>query len=218
MVKYLSILFLCCFSIVNAQQKTHKTISSDAPFIEIHTKGVDLLKIETSKTNNIELILTDDDNIGVIENISCNDYNCVLKIETQLKIVNATTDKMNQFSLPPPSNVSITIKIPKDKKVTVFGGLLDVEENNYNGILRLLIDKGIVRIKKNHGITEIDLLSGAVFANTKNTDLHIKSRKGTIIKNGEKVKSPLKEKVKKGAKLIVKSVYVNVELITEETQ
>ena len=76
-----------------AQQKIIKTVESDAPYVEIKTDGIDNLIIEESESNQLEMIITDADGMGVLEDFSCNDYNCVLSIKTELKVDNPITNK-----------------------------------------------------------------------------------------------------------------------------
>jgi hypothetical protein len=195
-----------------AQQKIVKKVESKAPYVEVKTDGIDNLVIEESDSNELETIISDADGLGVIEDFSCNDYNCVLSIVTELKIDNPITNKINQFPLAPPSNVSAVVKIPKGKKVTIFGEIIDIQTQGYEGILRILIDRGNVHIKGIKGITEVDLYTGTVFATVNNNWLDVRTRKGTITVNEETQKSPFKKKVKKAHKFIVKSINANVVL------
>ena len=197
---------------ITAQRKITKKVESKAPYVEIRTDRIDNLVVEESDSNELEMIISDADGLGVIEDFSCNDYNCVLSIKTELQIDNPQTNKINQFSLAPPSNVSAVVKIPKDKKVTVFGETIDIQTEGYDGVLRILIDKGNVRIKDIKGITEVELFTGTVFATINNNTLNIKTRKGTITLNEKVQKSPYKKKVKEAHKFIVKSINANVVL------
>jgi len=208
----LSCILILTISSCFAQQKIVKTVESDAPYVEIKTDGIDNLVIEESESDQLEMIISDADGLGVLEDFSCNDYNCVLSIKTQLKIDNPNTNKINQFPIPPPSNVSAVVKIPKSKKVTVFGEMIDIQTEGYDGILRILIDKGNVRIKGVKGITEVDLFAGTVFAAVDQNALDIKTRKGRITLNQELQKSPFRKKTKKAHKLVVKSINANVVL------
>lgn len=211
----LSCILILTISSCFAQQKIIKTVESDAPYVEIKTDGIDNLVIEESESDQLEMIISDADGLGVLEDFSCNDYNCVLSIKTQLKIDNPNTNKINQFPIPPPSNVSAVVKIPKSKKVTVFGEMIDIQTEGYDGILRILIDKGNVRIKGVKGITEVDLFAGTVFAAVDQNALDIKTRKGRIMLNQELQKSPFRKKIKKAHKLVVKSINANV-VLTEQ--
>ena len=198
--------------VVSAQQKITRTIKSNAPYVEVRTDGIDNLVIEESDSDQLEMTITDADGMGVIENFSCDDFSCVLNIKTELKITNPLTNKINQFPLAAPTNVHAVVKIPKNKKVTIFGEMIDIQTKGYEGILRILIDKGNVRINAIKGITEIDLFAGTVFATIDNYDLNVRTRKGTVTLNDEIKKSPLKIRHKKAHQFIVKSINANVVL------
>lgn len=208
------ILFFCTWAVFT-QQKITKKIKSDAPFVEVKTDGIDNLVIEESESNELEMVISDADGLGVLDDFSCNDFNCVLSIKTELRIDNPNTNKINQFPIAPPSNVSAVVKIPKNKKVTVFGDMIDIQTKGYEGILRILIDKGNVRIEGIKGITEVDLFTGTVFAKVQQNALDIKTRKGRISLNEKVQKSPFRKKIKKAHKLVVKSINANV-VLTEQ--
>lgn len=216
-MKHRIFLLLFLFSIsLFAQQKIIRTIQSDAPYVEVKTDGIDNLVIQESDSNELEMIISDADGLGVIDDFSCNDFNCVLSIKTELKIDNPITNKINQFPLAPPSNVTAVVKIPKNKKVTIYGETIDVQTQGYEGILRILIDKGNVRIKGIKGITEVELFTGTVFAAIHQNALDIKTRKGKISVNEEVQKSPYRKKKKKAHKLVVRSINANV-VLTERS-
>lgn len=212
MKKLLLISFLFASLLLQAQKKIVKTVESDAPYVEIKTDGIDNLIIEESDTNELEMIINDRDGLGFVENFSCNDYNCVLNIKTEIKINEDINNKINAISMTPPTHVSAVVKIPKGKKVTVFGTTIDIQTDGYDGILRILIDNGTVKLKSIKGITEVDLFSGAVFADIDKNSLQIKTKKGTISVNGTNVKSPYKKKENKKQRLIVKTINANVVL------
>jgi hypothetical protein len=199
------------------QQKITRKIKSDAPYVEVKTEGIDNLIIQESEADELEMIISDADGLGVIQDFVCNDFNCVLSIKTELKGTNDINNKINQLPIAPPTNVTAIVKIPKNKKVTVYGGTIDVQTDGYQGILRILIDKGNVRIKGIKGITEVNLFAGAVFANINENSLNIKTRKGSISVNNEMQKSPYRKKKKKSHLLVVKSINANVVLTQPES-
>ena len=210
-LRFLSILIFLIYPSF-AQQKILKTIESDAPFIEIKTEGRDNLDIEESTSNELAMFISDLDGLGVVENFSCNDYNCVLSIKTQLKIDNPLTNKIHQFPIAPASNVSAVVKIPKDKKVTVFGEMIDVQTMGYQGVLRMIIDKGNVRMQGLKGMVAIDLFAGNVYAKVAENSLDIRTRKGRISLDTVRQSSPFRKKGKKSHQLVVKSINANIVL------
>ena len=194
MKKVIFISFLLINLIVLGQQQISKTIESDAPFIEFKTAGIDHLLIEESTTKKLEIIIIDAD-FGILENVSCNDFNCVLSITTNLK----ESSKLSSLKT---SKAKAIIKIPKGRKVTVYGETININTNAYEGILRILIK----------GITEVELSTGTIYAMVNDASLDIKTRKGSIKFNEKIQKSPYRIKQHKDRRLIIKSSKANVVL------
>lgn len=200
---------------VKSQQKITRAIETKASFVEVHTQGIDDILVEESESNNIEMIVNDADGLGVIENFTCTDLNCVLEIKTELKIDHPITNKANQLPISPPSNVRAVLKVPKNKRIAIFGGIIDVTSNGYSGVLQIQIEKGKVAINKNKGVTEINLSTGSVFASIDDEFVDVRTRKGKITYNKKTQKSPFKIKVKSKKELLVKSINANIILATQ---
>lgn len=211
-------IFLLITTVLSAQQKIVRTIQSDAPYIDVYVEGIDNLKIEESDTNSIEITLFDKNELGVFESFSCEDKTCVLKVKAVIKQSHAINDKIHQFPLAPPSNVTATIKIPKGKTVSIIGEMIDIQSKGYQGSLKILIDKGDIRLPSVKGIVELQVFSGAIYATIeKEASLEIQTRKGTISLDKKVLKSPFKKEQKGEKQLIVKSMNANVVLTSKKT-
>ncbi len=208
---YLLLFFFCSISIFG-QQEISKKVKSNANYVEVRTDGIDYLIIEESDSDELEMTITDRDGLGVLDDFSCTDSRCLLRIRTELKIDHPNTNKINMLPQNPPSNVSAVVKIPKKRKVTILGDEIDIQTQGYEGVLFILIEKGNVKINKLKGITQVDLSSGTVYANVDQNYLDIRTRKGSILMNDSIQKSPLKKKRKQANKLTIKSVNANVVL------
>ncbi|MFY0602524.1 MAG: hypothetical protein JXQ93_01135 [Flavobacteriaceae bacterium] len=213
------IFFLFLFPIIlNAQQKITRVIKSEARHIDIYLDGIDNLKIEESNTNAIEMIVLDQNELGVFENFSCENKSCVLKIKSELKGTNDINNKINQFPIPPPSNVSVSIKVPKNKTVTIHADMIDIQSNGYQGVLKMIVGKGNLSISVIKGIVELALFSGMIYVTTlKDIALELTTRKGKILLNGKKVKSQYKKPGSNLKKLTIKSINGNVMLTSKKT-
>jgi len=204
-MKYLIFISLLSLSfVVFSQEKIVKTIESDAPYVEFKTIGIDYLIIEESKAEKLELILVNTD-LGILEDVSCNDYNCVLSIATSLK-------EINKLSTTKTSETKVILKIPKNKKVTVFGETINIQINGYEGILRSFINNGKIEVKEIKGITEIEIVSGTILATINDASVNVRTKKGTITLNNKKIKSTFKKQQNKTQRLIVKSRKANIVL------
>jgi hypothetical protein len=196
--------FLLINFIVFGQQQISKTIESDASFIEFKTAGIDHLLIEESTTKKLEIIILDAD-FGILENVSCNDFNCVLSITTNLK----ESSKLASLKT---SKVKAIIKIPKGRKVTVFGETININTNAYEGILRILIKSGDINFQEIKGITEVELSTGTIYAMVNDASLDIKTKQVSIKFNEKVQKSSYRIKEHKDRRLIIKSSKANVVL------
>lgn len=214
---YASIILILFFSGLSFGQSNRiKKVKSTAPYIDIKTKGIDNLKILTSESDELVMEILDEDGIGVIENFSCNDYNCVLTIETEVKIKNPNINKMNQLTNLAATKVSAILKIPAGKKVAVFGEIIDITSEGYDGLLRVLIESGIVKLEKVKGVTEVTLFSGNVIASIDDNSLDVKTRKGKLSLNDEFLKSTLKKRKNNDKKLIIRTINGNI-ILTSTT-
>lgn len=204
------VFFLLISTATFSQQTLTKKLKSGASYIDINTKGIDHITLQTSVTDELIILVSDKDGLGIIDNFICNDYNCVLSIETEIKIKNPNIDKINQLSISPPTKVSAIVKIPAQKKVTILGETIDVKSEGYDGVLRVLIDNGIIRLDKVMGLTEVQLYSGNVFATVTDNSLDLKTRKGKLSLNDNFLKPALHKKYNETKKLIVRTINGNI--------
>lgn len=208
------VLFVCA---VSAQHKIQRIVEGEATDIYIAIEGIDNLKVEESDKNTIEMIILDRDEVGVVESFSCEDKTCVLKVKTLVKQTHAINDKIHQFPSAPPSNVTAIVKVPKGKKVIIEGAIVDVQSQGYQGALKMMIDKGNIRLSNIKGKVELDVFSGAIFASiTKDTGLDLSTRKGSITMDKKEVTSPHKKELEQQKQLIVRSINANVIISTKK--
>ncbi|MDT7832729.1 hypothetical protein RQM59_10090 [Flavobacteriaceae bacterium S356] len=215
---FIFIVFLLSTLGLLAQQKVVRTIQSEATAIYITIEGIDNLKIEESETNSIEMTLLDMNELGVLESFTCEDKSCVLNVKAVVKKTHAINDKIHQFPLAPPTNVTAVVKIPKHKKVTIEAGMVDIQSKGYEGTLKVRIDKGNIRIPSIKGVVVVELFAGVIHATvSKEIVLDLQTRKGKIMVNRQLVKSTYKKKEKGQKQLRVRSINANVVLTSKKT-
>lgn len=211
MQKHIFFIFLLLSTLLFSQQKIVRSLESNATYIEIHTKGIDDLKIEESASDQIEMMILNNKDFGVFENFTCTESNCVLKIETQALQKERINDKGNQLPIKPATQVNALIRIPKNKKVTILGGLIDVQSSGYHGQLRVLIEQGNVVLKRVLGVTQIELSSGSCAVTIDDGSLDIRTRKGELRWNSILQQNRSIRKKKNEEKLlIVRTVNANI--------
>ena len=75
---------------------------------------------------------------------------------------------------------SVTIKIPKNKEVSIFGEHINIASKSYNGNLNVLIEKGIVKLDTIQQNLALKMYEGNLFGVLKKSNLTIASKIGKI--------------------------------------
>ena len=89
------------------------------------------------------------------------------------------------------------IKIPVNKSVIIHGKTIGVTSENYQGDLKIYIDKGNVKLNSVKGNVLVKLFLGNVYAQLlKNSNINIKTNNGFIIINEKINSSPFLRKKK----------------------
>ena len=111
---------------------------------------------------------------------------------------------------------SAIVKIPKGKKVYIFGENVDIESVNFNNDLAIYIDNGIVKLNTIQANVILKLYSGNVYAKVKNTNIEVISNTGKIEIDDilyEKKYQKVKENDLK--KISITSIKANIFLTTQ---
>ncbi len=194
-----------------AQKKVSKQFQTLANEVNIYTAGLDNLVVENSDSDFIEVYLYaesyDDQLIKVDENSK--EVNVKFAFEgTQTREV-----IFRKFITKRLQRANVIVKIPKGKKVFVFGENVDLESKNLKNELAIYIENGIVKLNKIQANTILKLYSGNVYASVNNTNLDLVSKKGKIkiddIFYKEKYKKDLENSNKK---LSTNSIKANIYL------
>ncbi|WP_226789232.1 hypothetical protein [Polaribacter reichenbachii] len=188
--------------------KQFQTLANE---VNIYTAGLDNLVVENSDSDFIEVYLYaesyDDQLIKVDENSK--EVNVKFAFEgTQTREV-----IFRKFITKRLQRANVIVKIPKGKKVFVFGENVDLESKNLKNELAIYIENGIVKLNKIQANTILKLYSGNVYASVNNTNLDLVSKKGKIkiddIFYKEKYKKDLENSNKK---LSTNSIKANIYL------
>lgn len=197
-----------------SQKKVIKQFQSSVDEINIFTTGLDNIIIENSNSDFIEVILyaeSYDEQLIIID-----EKKTQTDIKFHFKGTQVREVVFRKFITKRLQRATATVKIPKDKKVFIFGENVDVESKNHNNELAIYIDNGIVKLGAINSKISLKLYSGNVFALVKNTDLDVTSNNGTIKINEEIYKKKVK---KEGAnfdkKLSITTIKANIFLTTK---
>ncbi len=205
---FLSLLLLIttCFS----QQRKTQTLATHQKEIEIFTEGLDNITLINSKNNQIEVSLFN-------ENMNSNDVSISekensLKIRFEGLLYNSENVVFRKFITKRLHRSYAVLKIPKNKRIIVYGTNVDVISKNYQGDLAIYIDKGVLKFNMVRGNIILSLYQGTVYATISNhTNIYIQTNKGSITTKGKKKISPFVKLVKNSSKkFIINSINANV--------
>lgn len=178
MKKFLILICICFSTAIFSQKKVMKSLQTNASEINIYTKGLDNIILENSSNDFLEVIL---------EAKSYDEQ--IIKIDADAKKVAIGFDFegtetreviFRKFITKRLQRATAIVKIPRGKKVYVFGENVDIESNSLTNDLAIYIDNGIVKLNNILQKTLLKLYSGNVYATTKNTETKIISNLGKI--------------------------------------
>lgn len=178
MRKFFLFIFITFQTLCFSQKKVLKKLQTNADEINIYTKGLDNIILENSTTGFLEVALQAE---------SYDDQ--LIKIEQQPKKINVGFDFegtetreviFRKFITKRLQRAFAIVKIPKNKKVYIFGENVDIESVNYNNDLAIYIDNGIVKLNTVQSNVILKLYSGNVYAKVKSTNIDVISNTGKI--------------------------------------
>lgn len=179
MKHYILIVFLVYSTISFSQKKVVKTFETQLQEIQISTAGLDDFVIENTDSNFIEVILFAED---VNEQyIYFTPKGATLQIGFRTENLENQNTVFRKFITKRLQRASAIIKIPKGKKVLVFGENINIESKIFLHELSIYIDKGIVKLNKVQADFLIKMYSGNVYADVKNAKIKVSSNLGKIV-------------------------------------
>ncbi|TYQ00034.1 hypothetical protein C7447_101642 [Tenacibaculum adriaticum] len=182
--------------------------------IELSTTGLDEIQIINSESNSIEVSVFDENPNS--HYIIVDEENDLLKIEFNLQFINDESTVFRKFITERLNRASAVVKIPKNKSIIIYGTNIDLISKNYEGDLKIYIDKGLLKLNKVEGNIEAKLFQGNVFAEVKNSNIEVVSNNGKIMVNEEIHSKKYKKSSKFTSKIFkITSINANVMLTTK---
>ena len=210
---------VCCLLVLSsslAQQRMTKSFQAKATDIEIKVEGLDFLILETAPSQQVVLHIEDRDGLGVQNSFECNAYVCAIGIKSELRVAHPLTNKINQFTQKPPSNVSARIQIPAGKNVAIFGTIVDISSNNYQGNLGVIIEQGKLQLNRLMGKARIAVSTGSVYAKITDNSLDIRTGKGRLVLDEKPIEQGVLNRQKNPEKLLtIRTQNANIILSTQ---
>ena len=171
-------LFFLMSSGAFSQKKIIKKFTTNIKEIAIFTKGLDDLVLENSTSEFIEILLYAEDPNK--QHIVIEEKSTKTDIKFKIPVFKSEDAVFRKYITKRLKRASVTIKIPKNKEVSIFGEHINIASKSYNGNLNVLIEKGIVKLDTIQQNLVLKMYEGNIFGVLKKSNLTIASKIGKI--------------------------------------
>ena len=171
-------LFFLMSSGAFSQKKIIKKFTTNTKEIAIFTKGLDDLVLENSTSEFIEVLLYAED--PNMQHIVIEEKSTKTDIKFKIPVFKSEDAVFRKYITKRLKRASVTIKIPKNKEVSIFGEHINISSKSYNGNLNVLIEKGIVKLDTIQQNLVLKMFEGNLFGVLKQSNLTIASKIGKI--------------------------------------
>ena len=161
-----------------SQKKIIKKLTTNTKEIAIFTKGLDDLVLENSTSKFIEILLYAEDPNK--QHIVIEEKSTKTDIKFKIPVFKSEDAVFRKYITKRLKRASVTIKIPKNKEVSIFGEHINISSKSYNGNLNVLIEKGIVKLDTIQQNLVLKMYEGNIFGVLKKSNLTIASKIGKI--------------------------------------
>ena len=161
-----------------SQKKIIKKLTTNTKEIAIFTKGLDDLVLENSTSEFIEILLFAEDPNK--QHIVIEEKSTETDIKFKIPVFKSEDAVFRKYITKRLKRASVTIKIPKNKEVSIFGEHINISSKSYNGNLNVLIEKGIVKLDTIQQNLVLKMYEGNLFGVLKKSNLTIASKIGKI--------------------------------------
>ena len=161
-----------------SQKKIIKKLTTNTKEIAIFTKGLDDLVLENSTSEFIEILLYAEDPNK--QHIVIEEKSTKTDIKFKIPVFKSEDAVFRKYITKRLKRASVTIKIPKNKEVSIFGEHINIASKSYNGNLNVLIEKGIVKLDTIQQNLALKMYEGNLFGVLKKSNLTIASKIGKI--------------------------------------
>ena len=161
-----------------SQKKIIKKFTTNTKEIAIFTKGLDDLVLENSTSEFIEILLYAEDPNK--QHIVIEEKSTKTDIKFKIPVFKSEDAVFRKYITKRLKRASVTIKIPKNKEVSIFGEHINISSKSYNGNLNVLIEKGIVKLDTIQQNLVLKMYEGNLFGVLKKSNLTIASKIGKI--------------------------------------
>ncbi len=190
MKKYLYILIFLASINQFAQKKQMRSLTADVKTVEINTEGLDNLILKNTDASDVEVFLNAQEYDNQFINLKSKDG--VVTVSFEFEGFETREVIFRKYITKRLQRANAVVKIPKNKKVIIYGSNVDVTSFDVENNLRIFIENGIVKLNTINANCDLNLYSGNVYANTTKANLDITSKLGNIYFNNTKRKETIK--------------------------
>lgn len=215
MRNFLISIFIFSSFLIFSQEKLMKQKNTQAEVIGIITDGLDDIVIENSLEDKLEVFLLDEN--PNTHAILIEEDTEEVKVRFKLNFKAFDNGVFRKYITKRIERASAVVKVPKGKKIIIYGKTVGIESKSYKGDLSIFIEKGNVKLNTVKGNVLVKLFLGNVYAKlNKNKLLNIETTNGEFTLNNKKMNNIFYEKkVNSSLDFKVKSINANVVLIRE---
>lgn len=179
MEKTLFLTFLFIATLNFSQKKISKTFEiNNSKEIHIYTAGLDNIILQNTISSFVEVLLEaesyDNQTIKIEETVS--------EASVKFHFEGAETREVifRKYITKRLQRASAIVKIPRGKKVIIFGENIDIASENLKNELDIYMENGIVKLHEILAQTTLKLYSGNVYVTVNNANIDVKSNHGKI--------------------------------------
>ncbi|MGY0427055.1 MAG: hypothetical protein ACWIPI_09565, partial [Polaribacter sp.] len=138
--------FLLISTFIFTQRIASKKFESVATEISISTDGLDDFVLENATSNFIEVYLYAEN--AAEKHIILEETATLVNLQFNIPFLQTKENVFRKFITKRLQRASAVIKVPKNIKVAIFGDNINITSKNFDGNLRIFIEKGIVKLSR----------------------------------------------------------------------
>ncbi|MGY0407099.1 MAG: hypothetical protein ACWIPJ_01890 [Polaribacter sp.] len=170
--------FLLISTFIFTQRIASKKFESVATEISISTDGLDDFVLENATSNFIEVYLYAEN--AAEKHIILEETATLVNLQFNIPFLQTKENVFRKFITKRLQRASAVIKVPKNIKVAIFGDNINITSKNFDGNLRIFIEKGIVKLNTIQQNVTLKMYAGNVYGEALNANVNLISNIGKI--------------------------------------
>lgn len=186
---YIFLLFSVTFT---AQKKVIRTIDFQSKSLEINTFGLDVITVENSDNQLLEIELFAENALQQHIVFEIKNEQGILKFN--LSLPTAENEVFRKYITKRLNRASVKLKVPKNCKLTFNGDNINIITQSIQNNMDVFVDKGILKFGTISSKIFTKIYGGNIYADVSNSNFTVSSNLGDIIFKEKTHKRQLVEK------------------------